>query len=139
LKLLAQPERRNVKMYIPAKADHRGKAVPSSNTGEQNLGIKFAHLILSWHEQCSFCRLRTLTTCPARPSIRKWYLERAAISCLHQRRSPEYGTDKNVFISKADISLTEHYVSSNQQVLQDSSNRVAYARVGDIVGGRRLG
>ena len=28
--------------------------MPGGNAGEQDLGIKFPHLILNWHEQCCF-------------------------------------------------------------------------------------
>jgi hypothetical protein len=33
---------------------HRGKPAPCGNTREEDSGIKFADLILNWHEQCGF-------------------------------------------------------------------------------------
>jgi hypothetical protein len=43
-----------VNMHFAAGADHRGKPTSCSNAGKQEPGIKFAHLILNRHEQCSF-------------------------------------------------------------------------------------
>jgi hypothetical protein len=53
-----------VNMHFAAGADHRGKSTLCSNAGEQELGIKFAHLILNWHKQCSFVWLHTLPWSP---------------------------------------------------------------------------
>jgi hypothetical protein len=41
-------------MHFASGSDQRGKPAPCGNTGEQELGIKFSHLILNWHEQCGF-------------------------------------------------------------------------------------
>jgi hypothetical protein len=41
-------------MHFAAGAYHRGKPTLCSNAGEQELGIKFAHLILNRHKQCGF-------------------------------------------------------------------------------------
>jgi hypothetical protein len=47
-------------MHFAAGPDYRGKPSPCSNAGKQKLGIEFAHLILNWHEQCSFVWLHIL-------------------------------------------------------------------------------
>jgi hypothetical protein len=47
-------KRRNVKVYLSARADYARKATLCGNTGKQELGIEFADLVLNWHEQCSF-------------------------------------------------------------------------------------
>jgi hypothetical protein len=46
-------KRRNVKVYLPAGADYARKPAFRCYTGEQELGVKFAHLILNWYEQIS--------------------------------------------------------------------------------------
>jgi hypothetical protein len=52
--IYSRRKRRNVKVYFPAGADYARKPPPCGNTGEQELGIKFAHLIFNWDEQCRF-------------------------------------------------------------------------------------
>jgi hypothetical protein len=47
-------------VHFATGPDHRGKPSHCGNAGKQELGIEFAHLILNWHEQCSFAWFHTL-------------------------------------------------------------------------------
>jgi hypothetical protein len=53
-KVYAPGKRGYVNMHFAAGANHRGKPTLCSNAGEQELGIKFTHLILNRHKQRRF-------------------------------------------------------------------------------------